>query len=417
MVRILYIAMSCGPNRGSEDAIGWNLPLAMSRRGNDVFVLTRADKREEIEAYLDEHPDERGPEYLYEAQTPLELKMSGLLLSAKVASWCRRVSKELPSIAAAHKIEVVHQITPLEHRAVVDVRELCSAEGRRAVTAIGSMGGAGTPGGGLSEELGEKSLFEVARAAANRATLVSENYRRRLSAFDIRFFANSETKSALLGCGASESDEVVTDIGCWGKAIKNTERLPKEGPIRILSIGRLIKIKGFGLLLEACSQIADLNFELRIYGDGSEKDALAARIKELGLTSKVSLMGVVDHAKIGACYEWADFFVFPSIRDCSGAVLIESLLHGVPVVAFRQFGAANVITGKCGSLVDPEQGAEGLAEAIGLWILKPSLIPPGELATERARELTWEAKAARFEQTYIELVGGRRRSEAESGKR
>lgn len=416
MARILYIAMSCGPNRGSEDAIGWNLPLAMSRRGNDVFVLTRADKREEIETYLAAHPDERGPEYLYEAQTPLELKMNGPLVSAKAVSWCRRVSGKLLGIVKTCKIEVVHQITPLEYRSVVDVREICNAGGRHVVTVIGSMGGAGAPGGNLSEELGGKSPFEVVRAAANRVTLASNDYMRRLRAFDVRLFANVETRNALLCCGASESDEVVTDIGCWSQAITNTERFPKEGPIRILSIGRLVKIKGIGLLLEACSRLGDLNYELRIYGDGSEKDTLAARIEELDLASKVSLMGVVDHSEISACYEWADFFVFPSIRDCSGAVLIESLLHGVPVMAFRQFGAANVITGKCGSLVDPEQGAEGLAEAIALWVRAPSLIPSGELATERARELTWEAKAARFELMYLESARRKASPIAESRK-
>lgn len=406
MTRILYIAMSCGPNRGSEDAIGWNLPVAMSQRGNDVFVLTRSDKQDEIESYLSEHPAERGPEYLYEAQTALELKMNGPLLSAKVASWCRRVSKKLPSIVETYQIEVVHQITPLEYRSIIDVRELCGTKPRHVVTAIGSMGGAGVPGGNLSEELDGRSFFEAARAAANRMTLASKDYMQKLAAFDFRLFANEETKNALLECGASNYDEVVTDIGCWNKTVVNTERASKGHPIRILSIGRLIKIKGIRLLLEACSRLGDLDYELRIYGNGSERDALAERIEEFGLSSKVRLMGAIDHAEVNACYKWADFFVFPSVRDCSGAVLIESLSHGVPVMAFRQFGAANVITQKCGLLVDPEHGAEGFASSMASWIEKPSLIPSGVFATERARELTWEAKAARLEETYCKSICG-----------
>ncbi len=48
-MKILYVALSCGPNLGSEGAIGWNLPLEVSRIGHDVTVLTREDKRTEIE--------------------------------------------------------------------------------------------------------------------------------------------------------------------------------------------------------------------------------------------------------------------------------------------------------------------------------------------------------------------------------
>ena len=55
-MKILYIAYSCAPDRGSENRIGWMLPLTMSRC-YDVFVITKEQHRREIEDYRANHPE------------------------------------------------------------------------------------------------------------------------------------------------------------------------------------------------------------------------------------------------------------------------------------------------------------------------------------------------------------------------
>ena len=49
-MNILYIAYSCSPNHGSEDRIGWKIPLA-SAANHRVFVLTKEEHRSEIEEF------------------------------------------------------------------------------------------------------------------------------------------------------------------------------------------------------------------------------------------------------------------------------------------------------------------------------------------------------------------------------
>ena len=54
-MNILYIAYSCLPDSGSENKIGWNIPIESSK-SNNVFVVTKEEHREAIEAYLKKHP-------------------------------------------------------------------------------------------------------------------------------------------------------------------------------------------------------------------------------------------------------------------------------------------------------------------------------------------------------------------------
>lgn len=406
MARILYIAMSCGPNRGSEDAIGWNLPLAMSRRGNDVFVLTRADKREEIETYLAAHPDERGPEYLYEAQTPLELKMNGPLVSAKVASWCRRVSKKLPGIVDAHRIEVVHQITPIEFRAVID------ADLGNVAMFLGPIGGAEKALPTLASYLKTERFSESLRLQRNSNAARRLKRLGTLGRYKGVWCANRETRDYLERNGLDSSDfEIMTEIGVPDKLLaRAVESVSENGhsscghvkkKLRLAYIGRLVPRKGVAVLLDACSILhaKKIPFELEVYGDGSQRAELENRASALGLIEAV-FHGAVPHSQIEEAFRSADALVMPSVRETGGAVLAEAATFNLPVIAFDAFGARVVLQGSTSILVDPDKGIEGLAEAIERVV--KSGLPSGRTMNDIAHTLLWSEKAGYFQQCYRE---------------
>lgn len=59
-MKILYIAYASSPYGGSEEAVGWNLPLAMSQNiDNDVHLITKIEQKEAIEDYSSKHPELR----------------------------------------------------------------------------------------------------------------------------------------------------------------------------------------------------------------------------------------------------------------------------------------------------------------------------------------------------------------------
>ena len=53
-MNILYIAYFCSPYWGSEDRIGWRIPLE-SAKSNCVYVITRIEERRSIEQYTLRH--------------------------------------------------------------------------------------------------------------------------------------------------------------------------------------------------------------------------------------------------------------------------------------------------------------------------------------------------------------------------
>ena len=397
-MRILYICISCSPYGGSEDAVGWNTPLAAMRLGADVTVITRTEQRQYIERWRKENPDAAMPRFEY-VPVPkiLDAKpFRGQFQSLRLNPWLTRVRRRVVELTKAEGFDVVHQVTPVEFRAVMKPVK------HEGINVVGPLGGGGRHAKELDGYL-NAGKTEAIRAAVNKAVIDSPSHSARLRGYDIRYFANPDTRDCLVGHGSTPDDPVVTDVGCLESDIcEDGAAKTGNAPLKLLFVGRLVPLKGVRLLVEALAKLPrTAAYELRVYGDGPERASLEAFARESGL-SQVTFMGSINHEEVGKAYEWADVFVFPSIRDATGVVLLEAISHGLPVIAFKQFGASVVLDETCAQLVEPAEGAEGFASAIGRWVDgggSPSLPARGAVLA-RSRRFTWEAKAADFLRDY-----------------
>lgn len=133
-------------------------------------------------------------------------------------------------------------------------------------------------------------------------------------------------------------------------------RGPKGTPL-FLCAGRLIAPKGIDLLLEAVAGYRrEVGFcALWVIGDGPERAALGELAGRLGIQDSVAFLGTVDPAGLKGALEACDAFVFPSLQDLVGRVVVEALTVGVPVVVSPMTGAAGTIIqdGVNGLIVDP----------------------------------------------------------------
>jgi glycosyltransferase involved in cell wall biosynthesis len=102
---------------------------------------------------------------------------------------------------------------------------------------------------------------------------------------------------------------------------------------KILSIGRLVKIKGFDILIRAFSKIENTDWTLHIYGDGPEKDSLLNLIKTNGMENKIFLYPATEDVPLTMNNH--EMFVFPSIIEPYGMALVEALLMGLPTISFN----------------------------------------------------------------------------------
>jgi len=121
-------------------------------------------------------------------------------------------------------------------------------------------------------------------------------------------------------------------------------RKPSIRPLHLISYGRLVRKKGFDVLLRALKTLSDGGVEatLIIGGRGPEAVALAALAQELGISEKVSIGVWIDD--VAAALDEADVFVLPSRDEPFGIVMLEAMARGLPVVTTRTQGPLEVLT-------------------------------------------------------------------------
>ncbi|MFM7447366.1 MAG: glycosyltransferase, partial [Leptolyngbyaceae cyanobacterium] len=82
----------------------------------------------------------------------------------------------------------------------------------------------------------------------------------------------------------------------------------------------------------------------------------------------------VDYESLGAYFEATDVFIFPTLEDIWGMVVLEAMAFRKPVICSKWAGAVEMIDqGKTGYIVDPHN-VEELAGAMRLFIKNPELI-------------------------------------------
>ena len=115
-------------------------------------------------------------------------------------------------------------------------------------------------------------------------------------------------------------------------------KAPLAGQPLVLAAGRLVRAKGFDLLLAAWQTVPA---PLWIAGEGPQRSELEALIQDYRLQDRVTLLGQRDD--IDVLMEAADLLVLPSRREGFPYVLLEALHHRLPVVATRVPGAVDVL--------------------------------------------------------------------------
>ena len=143
-------------------------------------------------------------------------------------------------------------------------------------------------------------------------------------------------------------------------------------PVRLLTIGRFVGKKGFPVLLQACRLLKAAGFDFRLVmaGSGPLERQLHRLVQRWGLGRQVRFPGFVPYDRVPELFMAADIFVMPCIIDSSmdrdgiPTVLLEALLHRVPVIASRLSGIPELIRhGETGVLAAPgDPGA--LARAV-----------------------------------------------------
>lgn len=176
--------------------------------------------------------------------------------------------------------------------------------------------------------------------------------------------------------------------------------------MEFLYAGRLIYWKGVNFLLDALELLPEkANYRLKIVGDGEDYGALKKRCESSSkLNKRVIFAGKVPFEKMNDEYRTANVFVFPTLRDTSGMVIIEALSQGLPVITIDSFGGKLIVNKKCGFLYSgttKEEYVTNLKDVL-LWCIenKKALCDMSITAKEEAKKYTWEQKYLSYKKFY-----------------
>lgn len=179
----------------------------------------------------------------------------------------------------------------------------------------------------------------------------------------------------------------------------------KSIPRNILYIGRLERRKGLKYLLEAFARLADASCELRIAGNGPDRQKLEDYAKKLSLKN-VRFLGFISEAEKLQLLAEADVFCSPAIYGESfGIVLLEAMAAGVPVVAANNPGYSSVMQGRGFiSLIDPKD-IEQFAKRLALMLYDEELANLlRSWAVDYVQRFAYDKVVDRYESLYKQLL-------------
>ena len=191
-----------------------------------------------------------------------------------------------------------------------------------------------------------------------------------------------------------------------GRRFRRDQGIAAERKIALF-VGRAAFEKNIGFLLEVAAlarrQRPDLL--LVVAGEGPALPALRRRAAALNLQDHVRFVGYLPRATgLKDCYAAADLFVFASLTETQGLVLLEAMALGVPVLAIPALGAAEIINPRRGAVAAPNETGGFAAELVRLLDDPRCLAELGRQGIAFARDWDANSQASKLVALYRSLL-------------
>ena len=406
---VLIVASNASTRFGGEAILPWHHFRGLLERGVDVHLLVHARTRDELHGLLPEArarmhfvPDVWLQRALHRLGARLPQRLAEYTVGFAIhgiTAWMQRgVAKDL---VARHGLALIHEPIPVSPK-------FPSFLFRMGVPVlIGPMNGGMDFPPAFRRDAGivERTVLAVGRATSHLMNAVVPGKRQAA----LLLAANRRTALSLPRTATAPVRLMVengVDLRLFRPIATSARRT--GGPLRFVFLGRLVELKRVDLLLEALLRCPS-DHELEVVGEGPARAALEARTQELGLGARVRFVGQVSQAECGRRLGEAHVLVLPSLRECGGAVVLEAMAMGLPVIAANWGGPADYVDETTGILVDPtgpEEFVEGLAGAMGRLGASPELRERlGRAGRARVeREFDWQRKIDAMLAVHAELV-------------
>lgn len=405
-MHVILVADNASARFGGEAFIPLNYFRLLLAREVDVRLVVHARVRAELVELFPDHSDRLHfvediwlhkvlfrlgtflPRRLADATTGLLLHLTTQLVQRKIV---QNLAKKLA-------VDVIHQPIP------VSPKTPSCLYGIGVPVVIGPLNGGMKYPPAFQKEHGlvAGAAMALGRAISNVFNLVIPG--KRLAS--LMLVANPRTRAALPRGIRGRVVELVengVDLQIWRQKLPNAGAAPE---LRLIFVGRLIDWKALEIVLEAIARVSKHQaVSCEVIGDGPMRQIWQDMAKQLGLETTVKFSGFLSQPECARRLQAADVFVLPSLFECGGAVVLEAMAVGLPVIATAWGGPLDYLDDNCGILVEPssrEDLIEGFANAMirlgGSSSLRKQM---GQAGYDRARQyFDWERKVDRILELY-----------------
>jgi glycosyltransferase involved in cell wall biosynthesis len=214
--------------------------------------------------------------------------------------------------------------------------------------------------------------------------------------------ASSFTGSTLIEHGVPAEAIHIVPYGVTHENFSIRPQAPaKDQPFTIIYVGNINQLKGVTYLLDAMRLLKTNNIRLVICTRFITYPELLEPYADLHIDIKTGLSG----AMLAEAIHRADVFVFPSLGDGFGHVILEAMACGVPVIASTNSCGPDVIVEGEDGFVVPIRSAQAIAEKLAWGIdHRSELAIMGEKAAVQASHFTWQKYRQDIINAYRSMV-------------
>ena len=166
---------------------------------------------------------------------------------------------------------------------------------------------------------------------------------------------------------------------------KARKHLQIEEKYMVLSVGQMIRRKGFDVLLKSATGLSN---EIGVYIVGGDPSEEYLRLADKLCLENVHFVGFKNKTELAEYYCAADLFVMPTREDIWGLVVGEAMSYGLPIISTDQCMAAlELVENNVNGMIVPVENPKALADAIE-YVLNGDYTLMGQRSRQRIQEYT-----------------------------
>jgi glycosyltransferase involved in cell wall biosynthesis len=356
-MRVLIFAYACEPDKGSEPGAGWVWSRMLARMG-EVWVITRANNRERIEAALARTPERRRLHFEY-----VDLPRRAIFWKrGSRGAYLYNLLWQAAAVRRARKLSGQFSFDLVWHLTWANAWLGSFAFLMNDRFVYGPVGGGVGMDWRLIRGLGARgAVFELARTLARTgARYVNPFARLAWRRAELILAQNPETV-AWFPARHRGKGHVFPNAVLDERAFDWADIEPRRKGTNALFVGRLLPWKGVSLALRTLVLLP--GWRLTICGSGYDELRLRRMSERLHVADRVRFLGWVAPDRLAELRTESDVLLFPSIHEEGGWVVAEALACRLPVVCLDR-GGPPVIGGIGVACRSVSQTAAGLARAV-----------------------------------------------------